>query len=326
MSRGLIWNCAAVPRLDCPALFRLAEQQDCVVSREQLRECGVGTKAELAQLVAHRWTAAPPNAVVLHNGPLTRRQQWWVALLNAGPRAALCAFTALEADGLAGWGRPVIEVVVPRVSPALDRRGCGSTSRAVSTRSCICTRPADPRGPGPHAAPSTRQPGAPAHGPQSVCWRRSSSKGWQGRKTWNGSCTEPGGSATVSCWRLRPRTSPAARRRSRRSTSSASAGGMGCRSRPDRPSGSKRRVDVGTSTPSGFARTACMLWQRSTERCTCCPGVTGTTWSVPTNSFWMAASCCGSRRSRYEPTRIGWPLNCCAHFVSPSGRPGRRRG
>jgi len=34
--------------------------------------------------------------------------------LNGGPRIALSAFTALEADGLTGWTRPVIEVVVPR--------------------------------------------------------------------------------------------------------------------------------------------------------------------------------------------------------------------
>ena len=96
------------------AIGELATSQDGVVCRAQLRSRGISDSVELAQLAARRWTAFPPNAVALHNGPLTRRQTWWVAVLNAGPRSALSAFTALEADGLTGWERPVVEVVVPR--------------------------------------------------------------------------------------------------------------------------------------------------------------------------------------------------------------------
>jgi hypothetical protein len=88
--------------------------QDQVLSRGQLRQLGVTVSQENAQLVAGRWQAHPPNAVVLHNGPLTRRQDLWVAVVNAGVNAALCAFTALELDGLTGWPRPAIEVLVER--------------------------------------------------------------------------------------------------------------------------------------------------------------------------------------------------------------------
>ncbi len=108
------WHRAAMPALSNALLALIADRQDDVVSRQQLRSCGIGAKAELAQVVARRWTSAPPNAVVLHNGPPTRCQRWWAAILNAGPRAALCAFTALEADGLLGWDRAATELVIPR--------------------------------------------------------------------------------------------------------------------------------------------------------------------------------------------------------------------
>jgi hypothetical protein len=97
-----------------PEIGELATSQDGIVCRAQLRASGVSDKWELAQLAARRWTAFPPNAIALQNGPLSRRQTWWVAVLNAGPRSALSAFTALEADGLTGWERPGVEVLVPR--------------------------------------------------------------------------------------------------------------------------------------------------------------------------------------------------------------------
>jgi len=88
--------------------------QDGVLSRAQLRQLGITLAAELAQLKACRWQARPPLAVVLHNGPLTPKQLRWVALLNAGPHAALSSLTALAVDGLTGWERPTVELIVPR--------------------------------------------------------------------------------------------------------------------------------------------------------------------------------------------------------------------
>ena len=83
-----------------------------VLSRRQLRALGATWAYEVAQLDAGRWRAYGPNAVVLHNGPLTRLQSCWVALVNAGEGAALCAATALELDGLEGWLRTPLELVV----------------------------------------------------------------------------------------------------------------------------------------------------------------------------------------------------------------------
>lgn len=95
-------------------LAEVAASQHGVVSRTQLRGAGVTVSQEDAALAARRWQRHPPNAVVLHNGPLTRAQRCWVAVTNAGARAALCARTALELDGLDGWSRDPIEVLVVR--------------------------------------------------------------------------------------------------------------------------------------------------------------------------------------------------------------------
>jgi hypothetical protein len=110
-----------MPRPLRPALAATAQVQHDVVSRHQLRRLGVTVDQEQAQIAADRWRRVPPLAVVLHNGPLTADQRRWVALVNAGPGAALAARTALAVDGLTGWEREIIEIVVPRGA------GIGST-------------------------------------------------------------------------------------------------------------------------------------------------------------------------------------------------------
>jgi hypothetical protein len=105
------------------ALAEVASRQDDVVSRDQLRDCGVTRSSERRQLEARRWQRVAPLAVVLHNGPLTQRQRWWVAVINSGRRSALCAFTALEADGLEGWARDDIEVLVVKGTELVRRPG-----------------------------------------------------------------------------------------------------------------------------------------------------------------------------------------------------------
>ena len=100
-----------------------AQAQDGVLARRQLRALGVTRDQEYAQLSAKRWAAAPPVAVVLHNGPPTPRQQLWVAVINGGPGAALAARTALAVDGLTGWEREAIEIVVPHGAGVQSRPG-----------------------------------------------------------------------------------------------------------------------------------------------------------------------------------------------------------
>jgi len=93
------------------------------VSRTQLRELGIDADRVSAQVRAGRWTANGPNAVVLHNGPPTLRQRWWAAVIDAGPHACLGAFTALAADGLTGWERPHLDMLVPRGTTVAPQDG-----------------------------------------------------------------------------------------------------------------------------------------------------------------------------------------------------------
>ena len=71
------------------------------------------THGELrAQFLAGRWRRFG-HAVVRHNGPLSERQRRAVALVNAGPRSLLTAFTSLELLGLQHWHRDDVHVLVP---------------------------------------------------------------------------------------------------------------------------------------------------------------------------------------------------------------------
>lgn len=93
------------------SLERLAELQDAVVTRHQLREYGYDVDAVRAQLAARRWQAHGRQVVVLHNGPLTSRQQRWVAVL-ARHRGALAGLTAAQELGLAGFDDGLVHVLV----------------------------------------------------------------------------------------------------------------------------------------------------------------------------------------------------------------------
>lgn len=87
---------------------------DGVVTRAELHTMGMTYHEVEAQLAARRWQAVGPLVVVTHNGPLTRAQQLWVAVLNAGDPAALAGRSAAEHAGLQGWSSPLVHVVVPR--------------------------------------------------------------------------------------------------------------------------------------------------------------------------------------------------------------------
>jgi hypothetical protein len=74
-----------------------------------------------AQLDAGRWRRWG-FAIVMHNGPLTQRQQWMVARAHAGPAAVLTAFTAAQFHGLSGWERQAVNVLTTRGSRIVS--GC----------------------------------------------------------------------------------------------------------------------------------------------------------------------------------------------------------
>lgn len=66
-----------------------------------------------AQLKARRWAAPLPRITVTHNGVLTQRQKYWVALMAAPPGAVLTGLTAAELDGFRGFPAKSIQLLIP---------------------------------------------------------------------------------------------------------------------------------------------------------------------------------------------------------------------
>ena len=92
-------------------LDRLAELQDAVVTRHQLRSYGYDLDIVRAQIDARRWQLRGREVVILHNGPLTMRQEQWVGVL-AQHRGALAGLTAAQDLGLSGFDDPLVHVLV----------------------------------------------------------------------------------------------------------------------------------------------------------------------------------------------------------------------
>jgi hypothetical protein len=99
-------------------LADLARQQDGVVARPQLHALGVTRGHIRNEVRARRWRIVGRRAVILHRGPPTAAQRVWVAVLNAGPRAAVCGLTAAALDGLTGFAAPDVHVIAPRGTDA----------------------------------------------------------------------------------------------------------------------------------------------------------------------------------------------------------------
>jgi hypothetical protein len=94
-----------------PAFLDLAERQDRVLSRAQIADLGLSRHAVLRRVRTEIWQQLGEHVVVLHSGPLSRRQQQWAAVLHAGPGAALAGLSALEAEGLKGLARDRVDAV-----------------------------------------------------------------------------------------------------------------------------------------------------------------------------------------------------------------------
>lgn len=105
---------AALRRARRRRVERVAAGQAGVVSRRQLLDLGL-TRWEIeAELRAERWRRVGRQAIAVHRGPLTRDARHRIAVLEAGPRAFLDAWSALEEAGLQGFDGPTIRVSVPR--------------------------------------------------------------------------------------------------------------------------------------------------------------------------------------------------------------------
>lgn len=99
-----------------PQLARQAWLQRGVLHRDQFRALGLSRHFVSAQISASRWTSIGENVVLLQNAPPDRRELMWIAVLDAGPVAALGSHTALELAGFESFATEAndIHLVVPR--------------------------------------------------------------------------------------------------------------------------------------------------------------------------------------------------------------------
>jgi hypothetical protein len=87
-----------------------------------------------AEVAARRWQSPLPSIVVMHNGPLTARQQIWVSLLAAPPGSVLGGLSAAEFDGLQGFSPSLTTVVAPGASRNAAQRVFDASEWPVALR------------------------------------------------------------------------------------------------------------------------------------------------------------------------------------------------
>jgi very-short-patch-repair endonuclease len=102
---------------------RLAAQQCAVASRRQLHAAGVPRWLLRLEVRTGRWQRTGRQTLTLHNGPLDAATRRWIAVLEAGPRAALDGVSALQAAGLAHLVDDVLTVAVPKGARRRRLRG-----------------------------------------------------------------------------------------------------------------------------------------------------------------------------------------------------------
>lgn len=104
------------PPLAAPAL------QDQILTTAQARQRFTPDFLR-AQIAGRRWQRPHRGVIVLHNGPLTDKQQIWVALLVAQPGSVLGGLTSLSMSGLKTVTPDAIDVVMPVGAHRPSRRG-----------------------------------------------------------------------------------------------------------------------------------------------------------------------------------------------------------
>jgi hypothetical protein len=100
-----------------------ARNQAGLATRAQLRAAGVSPDRLRAEVDAERWQLLNEQVVCTHNGPLTRDQACWAAVLSAQGPAALCGLTALERLGVRGFETDEVHVVVTKSRRVLPAAG-----------------------------------------------------------------------------------------------------------------------------------------------------------------------------------------------------------
>lgn len=115
------------PRLPRPqarvVAHALADEQEHVVSRQQLADLGVPRQLISSELRGRRWQEAGSQALVLHNGPLSLESRRWIAVFETGERAALDGVSALQQAGITGLDSDKVHVIAPKGSTPSHPRG-----------------------------------------------------------------------------------------------------------------------------------------------------------------------------------------------------------
>ncbi|MEH1128596.1 endonuclease domain-containing protein [Micromonospora sp. CPCC 206061] len=109
-----------LPKDDASALEWLLFQQSGVITWPQaVAELGAGRVRHL--LKTGRWRRVCRGLLIAGNGPVSREQQWWVAVLAAGEGALLAGLAAARAGGLRGkWRYEPVDVLIPYGRYAAD--------------------------------------------------------------------------------------------------------------------------------------------------------------------------------------------------------------
>lgn len=110
-------------------LAALADHQNGLVSRAQLRAHGIGSDYVRNQLRARRWQAWTRRVIGVTTGPLTTEQIAWLAVLDGGPNCVLAGLSALSRYGLSGFD-------VDRVQTAVPKNGHGARHALFVRREC----------------------------------------------------------------------------------------------------------------------------------------------------------------------------------------------
>lgn len=125
----------------------LTAVQEGVVAVRQLTALGLDRRA-IRRRIGSEWQSIGSHVVVLHTGPLARRQQWWAGVLHAGAGAALGGTSALEADGLSGFESDLVHVVAPH----------GTARRSLEVSDVVRIRVHESRGTGADVLALRRPP------------------------------------------------------------------------------------------------------------------------------------------------------------------------
>ena len=95
-------------------IVALSEAYGGVLSRELLREEGVGRGPVARQVMGARWQVVGRRTVATHPGPLSTTALAWRAVWEVGrPDVAVDGVSALEVDGLTGFQSASVDVSVP---------------------------------------------------------------------------------------------------------------------------------------------------------------------------------------------------------------------